>query len=208
MGYWGTLIAVRGDQTPSVLRDVDASVRSHDGAVRGDGWRVYDVPDNVLGQGLDLLLDLVAASSSPVIAAYIADSDYGQVVAATPSGDRWGVWLDRGTAYAFERDHHVMTGMARAAARQRARETIAAFGCPPAEAVRHAVNWAAEAGYTVRAGPIGQILRTARRPVLAARLRLPSTRYVFAEEAYFDLLDRLGLPRATTNNAETRPDQA
>ena len=196
MGYWGTLIAVRGDQASVALRDVDASVRSHDGAVRGDGWRVYDVPGNVLGQGPDLLVALVAASSSPVIAAFIADSDYGQVIAATPSGDRWGVWLDRDTAYAFERDHNVMTGMSRTAARRRARETIAAFGCSPDQAVRHAVNWGAEAGYTVSARPIKQLLRTGRRPGLAARLRLPSTRYVLVEEAYFDLLDRLGLSRA------------
>jgi hypothetical protein len=151
MGYWGTLIAVRGDETPVALEDLDVSVGSHDGAVRGAGWRVYD---------------------------------------------------------AFERDLHAMTGMARAAARRQAREAIAAFGCPPAEAVRHAVNWAAEAGYTVPAWPIGQILRTGRRPGLAARLRLPSTRYVFAEEAYFDLLDRLGLPRAITNNPGSPPSQA
>ncbi|MCW6005846.1 hypothetical protein K1W54_14845 [Micromonospora sp. CPCC 205371] len=159
---------------------------------------MYDVPDIVLGESLDLLLDLVAASSSPVIAAYIADSDYGQLVAASPSGDRWGAWLDRGTAYAFERDHHVMNGVSRRAARRRARETIAAFGCPPAEAVRHAVDWAAEAGYKVPARPIGLILRTTRRPGLAAWLRLPSARYDFAEDVYFDLLDHLGLPRATT----------
>ena len=134
---------------PAALRDFAASVRSHEGAFRGDGWSIHDVPDNILGQGPEPLLNLVTASSSPVIAAYIADSDYGQVIAATPSGDRWGVWLDRDTAYAFERDHHVMNATARATARRRARETIAAFGCPPGEAVRHAANWAAEAGYTV-----------------------------------------------------------
>ncbi|SNT64366.1 hypothetical protein SAMN05421812_1177 [Asanoa hainanensis] len=201
MGNWGTLIAVRGAQELGTLRDLDAAVRSHDGAARGDGWRVYDVPENVLGQGPDPLLALVAASSSPVIAAYVADSDYGQVVAATPSGDQWGVWLARDTAYAFERDHNAMVGMARTTARRRARETIAAFGCPPDQAVRHAVNWAAEAGYTVPARPIRQLLRTGRRPGLAARLRPPSTRYVFAEEAYFDLLDRLGLPRAPDADA-------
>ncbi|GAA3199610.1 hypothetical protein ACFO1B_50040 [Dactylosporangium siamense] len=208
MGYWGTLIAVRGSRTPTALQDLDAAVRTHEGAARGDGWRVYDVPDNVLGRGLDVLLDLVAASSSPVIAAYIADSDYGQVVAASPSGDRWGVWLDRGTAHAFEREHHVMNGMPHAAARRRADETIAAFGCPPAEAVRHAIGWAAEAGYTVQAGAIGQILRTARRPGLAARLSLPGTRYVFAEDAYFGLLDSLGLPRASVSNPARHLDEA
>jgi hypothetical protein len=196
MGYWGTLITVRGEQMPAPLRDLGAAVRSHNGALRGDGWRVYDLAGNVFGQRLDLLVDLVAASSSPVIAAYIVDSDYGQVVAASPSGHQWGVWLDRRTAYAFERDHYLMDGTARPAARRQARATIAGFGCRPAEAVRHAVTWAAEAGYPVPARPIGQILRTARRPGLAAELRLPSTRYAVAEDIYFGLLDCLGLPRA------------
>lgn len=198
MGYWGTLVAVRGEPMPASLQGRGASVRSHDGALRGDGWRVYDLADNPLGQGLDLLVGLSAASSSPVIAAYIADSDYGQLVAATPSGHQWGAWLDRRTAYAFERDHYLMDGATRTDARRRARQAIAGFGCPPAKAVRHAVQWATEAGYSVPAGPIRQILRTARRPGPAAWLRLPSTRYDLAEDIFFSLLDCLGIPRATT----------
>ncbi|MEH1127338.1 hypothetical protein [Micromonospora sp. CPCC 206061] len=189
---------MRGERMPASLRGRGASVRSHEGALRGDGWRVYDLADNALGQSLDLVVDLSAASSSPVIAAYIADSDYGQLVAATPPGRQWGIWLNRRTAYEFERDHYVMNGVARVAARRRARQTIAGFGCPSAEAVRHAVQWAAEAGYSVPAGPIGQVLRTARRPGLAAWFRLPSTRYDFAEEIFFGLLDCLGIPRAIT----------
>jgi hypothetical protein len=108
MGYWGTLMAVRGDQTPVALEDFDVSVGCHQSAVRGDGWRVHEVPGNVLGDGPGHLLALVGVSSGPVIAAYIADSDHGQVVAAFPSVDRWGVWLDRDTAYALERDYHLI----------------------------------------------------------------------------------------------------
>lgn len=48
MGYRGTLIAVHGSRTPTALQDLEAAVRSYEGAARGHGWRVYDVPDNVL----------------------------------------------------------------------------------------------------------------------------------------------------------------
>ncbi|GAA2331298.1 hypothetical protein [Dactylosporangium salmoneum] len=196
MGFWGTLITARAERLPPALEAHGAVVRDHEGARRGDGWRVFGIPDNLLGDSLDPLLGLVAATSSPVLTAYIADSDHGQVIAASPHGDPWGVWLDRQTAYAFERDHHVMSGASRAAARRRARDMIAGFGCPPAKATRHAVDWAAEAGYRVPPAPIRRLLRTARRPGLGGRLRLPSARYEVAEDLYFTLLDHLGLPRA------------
>jgi hypothetical protein len=196
MGYWGTLIAVRsGENSPAILGDHGAQVRWHDGTRRGDGWRVYDVPTNVVGEKPSLLADLTAATGAPVIAAYIADSDYGQVVGADPSGQQWGAWLSRGTAYAFERDHQLMLGEARSVARSRARAVMTGFGSPPAVAARLAVRWAAEAGYSVSAGPIRQLLRTGRPPGPSAWLWLPWKRYVFAEEIYYRLLDCLGLPR-------------
>lgn len=76
MGYWGTLIAVRsGPETPSSLQILGAKVRQHAGARRSDGWRVYDVTGNVVGDDAELLPSLAAASGAPVLAAYIADSD-------------------------------------------------------------------------------------------------------------------------------------
>ncbi len=201
MGYWGTLITVRsGGQTPAALRGRGADIRQHEGARRGGGWLVYDVADNVLGEDDGLLVNLSADTAAPVVAAYIADSDYGQLVAAHPSGERWGAWLAPRTAYAFERDHHMMGGASRHVARRQALGTIASFGSPPAEAARCAVKWAAAAGYSVPARPIRQLLRTARPAGLAAALWLPWKRYVFAEDIYFDLLDCLGLPRANTNS--------
>jgi hypothetical protein len=62
-------------------------------------------------------------------------SDYGQMVAATPSGRQWGAWLNRRTAYEFERDHYLMNGVTRAAARRRARQTIAALTPDPSRKV-------------------------------------------------------------------------
>jgi hypothetical protein len=203
MGYWGTLITVRsGEEMPAVLRDRHAHIRQHDGARRGAGWLVYDVSGNVLGDDETLLRNLSADSAAPVVAAYIADSDYGQLIAASPSGERWGAWLAPRTAYAFERDHHRMDGTSRHVARRRALGTIASFGSPPAEAARYAVRWAAEAGYSVPARPIRQLLRTARPPGFAASLWLPWKRYVFAEDIYFDLLDCLGLPQVNTDRTD------
>lgn len=199
MGYWGTLVVMRGTEMPPALQARGATVRTHEGAARGDGWRTYDVPDTPLTP--DLVREL--AVGSPVITAYIADSDYGQVVAADPadpadpaagSGGMWGAWLDPATAYAFERDHHLMLGHGRAAARRRARDVIAGFGSPPAVAARNAVAWAAAAGYVAHAGPVRRLLRTARRPGPAGWL--PAGRHDFAEDVFFALLDRLGLPRA------------
>jgi hypothetical protein len=203
MGYWGTLITVRsGEEMPAALCDRDVHIRQHEGARRGGGWLVYDVSDNILGEDETLLFNLSADSAAPVVAAYIADSDYGQLVATSPSGERWGAWLAPRTAYAFERDHHMMDGASRRIARRRALATIASFGSPPAEAARCAVRWAAEAGYSVPARPIRQLLRTARPPGLAASLWLPWKRYVFAEDIYFGLLDCLGLPRVNTNSTD------
>ena len=86
--------------------------------------------------------------------------------------------------------------MAKTDANRKARQMIAAFGSSPAEAARRAVRWAATAGYAVPAGPVRQILRTRRPAGLAACLRLPWKRYVFAEEMFFATLDALGVPRA------------
>ena len=130
-----------------------------------------------------------------MLAAYVADSDYGQLVGVSPSGQRWAAWLDVKNAFIFERDHLVMTGVAKGEAIRRARQLIAGFGSEPREAARQAVHWAADAGYTVRLGPLRQILQTSRPPGIAARLRLPWKRYVFAEEMFFALLDQLGIPR-------------
>jgi hypothetical protein len=181
---------------PHGLGGYNAEVREHDGARRGDGWQVYDLADHVLDGPRGLLLELAAESASPVVGAYIADSDYGQVVGVDPSGEAWGAWLSPNTAFAFEREELTAKGMPRAEATRQARDVMARFGMSPAQAARHAVAWAAQAGYNVPARPIRQILRTGRPPGLSAQLRLPWKRYVFAEDGFFDLLDSLGLPKA------------
>lgn len=196
MGYWGTLIAVRsnGQERPA-LTDRNAELREHDGARRGDGWQVYSLPDNVIfGESDGVLPQLVQESGAPVLAAYVADSDYGQLVGHSPLHGRWESWLDAKTAFLFERDYLVMKGMAKADANRQAQQIVAAFGLPPGEAAKRAVQWAREAGYRVPVGPVRQILATNRPPGVSALLRLPRKRYVVAEEAFFALLDNLGLP--------------
>jgi hypothetical protein len=197
MGYWGTLLAARTHgELPAPLRDRDTDVRDDPDARRGDGWQVVSVADNLIADGA-VLTSLTVETGAPVLAAYIADSDYGWLTGVSPTREPWQAWLDAPTAFVFERDHHVMTGMSRADADRRAREMRDGFGLTPAAAARRAVGWAAEAGYRVPARPIRQILATRRPPGLAAWLRLPWRRYAFAEEMFFNLLDRLGPPRVT-----------
>jgi hypothetical protein len=170
-----------------------AEERRHPGARRGDGWQVFDLNDNLLDDA-DLLPTLAAHVDSPVLAAYVADSDYGWLVGVSRAG-QWRAWLDSVTAFGFERDHRIMQGMAKAQARLHAHHLIRNYGEPPARAAQAAVTWAANAGYTVAAAPIRQILAARRPPGLAALLRLPWKRYVFAEDMFFDLLDQVGVPR-------------
>ncbi len=199
MGYWGTLIAVRSDgRNLSVLTECDAELREHDSVRRRDGWQVYSVPDNVIFGDTDGMLPrLVKESDAPILAAYVADSDYGQMVGLSPLHGRWETWLDAKTAFLFERDYLVMKGMSKADANRQAQQTIAAFGLPAREAAKRATQWAREAGYQVPFRPIRQILVTSRSPGFSAVLRLPWKRFVFAEEMFFALLDNLGMPKLT-----------
>jgi hypothetical protein len=91
MGYWGTLIAVRsGAEMPAALRRHNAETRRHDVAGCGDRWRVFDAAYEILDSDDALLVDLARESAAPVLAARIADSDYGWLVGVGPSGDQWG----------------------------------------------------------------------------------------------------------------------
>lgn len=197
MGYWGSLIAVRSDgRNLPALTDRNAELREHDSARRGDGWQVYSLPDNVIFGDTDGVLPrLVKESEAPVLAAYVADSDYGQLVGLSPLQGQWETWLDAKTAFQFERDYLAEKGMSKADANRQAQQTIAAFGLPPREAAKRATQWAREAGYQVPVRPIRQIVATSRPPGVSAVLRLPWKRYVFAEEMFFALLDNLGMPR-------------
>ncbi|XRQ08721.1 hypothetical protein ACN3XK_71535 [Actinomadura welshii] len=197
MGYWGTLIATRTEgRTPGALRGFE--IRDHEGARRGDGWQVHDAPDDFVTGSNDLLPRLAAESGTPLLAAYIADSDYGWLLGVDPAGDQWRAWLDARTAYAFERDHRRMTGMPKADARGHARKMISGYGLPPGEAAKRAVQWAANAGHKVPASPVRQLLQTRRPPGISAAFRVPWRRYVFAEDMFFALLDNLGVPRSTS----------
>lgn len=197
MGYWGTLITVRSEGRP-VLTNRNAELRVHDSAQRGDGWKVYSVPDNLITDDAGgVLPQLVKETDAPVLAAWVADSDYGQLTGLSSIHGQWQTWLDAKTARIFERDYLAMMGMSKADADRQAQQMIAGFGLPAAQAAKRAVQWATEAGYTVPVRPVRQILASRRPPGIAAQLHLPWKRYVCTEDMFFALLDRLGLPRLT-----------
>jgi hypothetical protein len=142
-----------------------------------------------------VLSRLALESGAPLLAAYVADSDYGWLVGVSPTKGTWQAWLDPKTAFLFERDHQVAQGISKSEANRRARQMIRRFGLRPTEAAERAVQWAAEAGYPVSARPIRQILGCRRPPGLGAVVRLPWLRYDFAEDLFFALVDNLGVPR-------------
>jgi hypothetical protein len=194
MGYWGTLVAVRAGEPPATLRGFGTTVRDEDRARRGDGWQVLSVADDLIAH-LSLLADVVEETGHPVLAAYIADSDYGRLAGSSPSSGLWHTWLDRRTAYAFERDHQVMTGIPKAAAAAHAHRLIQTTGLRPTEAAQRVASWATDAGYRASASSIQQIIDLRRPPGISAWLRLPWARFVFAEEMFFAILDHLSVPR-------------
>ena len=180
MGYWGTLIAARcGSRTPTALHE-RGGAEPWPEAERGDGWKVFSVDDRmagdlVVGEELDMLMAITLETSAPVLAAYIADSDYGWMSGSSPAGGAWQAWLGTRSASYFGQSPEKMLR--------------------PAMAAKRAVAWAAEAGYRSSERPIRQILATARPPGISALLRLPWKRYTFVEDAYFVLLDHLGVPK-------------
>lgn len=178
-----------------------------------EGWQEGPEP----GAGWEgTLRALMEQSRHPVIATTILDSDCGQLIGYSPEAGRWSSWLhlqsalvswddtvsrgDEGTIWwdedggmqVVDWDENGEMHAVELTDEQRERYTrrrdaalarFLAFGSDAEGAVPLAVAWAREAGL---------------QPDPVAVLATLKGKEVFAERAFFNLLDALGLPDLTT----------
>jgi hypothetical protein len=189
MGFWGTLVAARLERPLEELAALkDHADRTRSCADRGDGWQVGQVrggPDDYEG----VLSELMAETGHPVLGAYVLDSDSAHVVGFSPVAGRWATWLQLERAVRLEVEPPMRfdgrvprvderdPGYLRQLDEHRRR--LLAVGSPAEQAAPNAIRWAREAGYSVPAEPVLDVMRGSE---------------TFVEDLFFRLLDALGVP--------------
>lgn len=107
---------------------------------------------------------LAHETGAPALFGYVMDSDCVVVEAAAPESGAWTTCLARGAMAGYLGDDGL---------------TVDDYFLEPADAAERAVAWAAESGRAVPAGPLLAVLSADPDP--------------FAEDLFYDLLDRLGV---------------
>ncbi|MET8683949.1 hypothetical protein ABZV77_07000 [Streptomyces sp. NPDC004732] len=168
MGYWGYYVVGRSERPLVELKAV-AGLRDELTLLdrRPGGWQVWEVPG---GDGSDAERDvgnmntLALESGAPALFGYVMDSACVIVEAAAPESGAWTTCLARRAMAGYLGGSEL---------------TVEDYFLEPRDAAQRAVAWAAEAGRTVPAGPLLDVLNADAQPS--------------AEELFFRLLDRLGV---------------
>ncbi|MEU6224079.1 hypothetical protein [Streptomyces sp. NPDC047042] len=173
MGYWGYLIVGRSERPlaeTEALRAVRDALTSRER--RDDGWQVWEYPrgDGDVGSMNTLALE----TGAPALFGYVMDSRCVVLEAAAPESGAWTTCLARGAMAGYLGD-----GEADADGEEGGGLTLDDYFLEPGDAARRAVDWAAEAGHTVNAGPLLDVLTSEPDPL--------------AENLFFRFLDRLGV---------------
>ncbi|MGA5519675.1 hypothetical protein ACPCK2_25980 [Streptomyces pseudogriseolus] len=163
MGYWGYFVVGRAE-LPLAGRDALAGVGG-DLTLRAeapDGWQVWELPgrEGELGS----MNELARETGAPALFGYVMDGACVAVEAASPESGVWTACLGRDAMAGY------LDG------RQEGL-TVDDYFLEPAEAAERAVFWAEEAGRTVAAEEVLQVLTADPGPM--------------AENLFFRLLDRL-----------------
>ncbi|WP_199510881.1 hypothetical protein [Nucisporomicrobium flavum] len=123
MGYTGRILVARTGPYPGALFEEE----------RAGGWRWIQLDGDVPGA----LGELVAATGTPAVSAFVLDSDVADVEALTPGGQRWRTYLNPDVADRYG---------------------APPLSMPPDEVLRAAVSWAAEAGLSADADAVREAL--------------------------------------------------
>lgn len=169
MGYWGYLIVGRSARP---LAETDALGAVRDGLTsrerRDDGWQVWEYPsgDGDVGSMNTLALE----TGAPALFGYVMDSRCVVLEAAAPESGAWTTCLARDAMAGY---------LGAGEGVEDGGLTLDDYFLEPGDAAERAVDWAAEAGHTVNAGPLLDVLTSEPDPL--------------AENLFFRFLDRLGV---------------
>ncbi|CAL9294117.1 hypothetical protein [Streptomyces sp. SudanB66_2053] len=163
MGYWGYFVVGRAE-LPLAGRDALAGAGG-DLTLRTevpDGWQVWELPgrEGELGS----MNELARETGAPALFGYVMDGACVAVEAASPESGVWTACLGRDAMAGY------LDG-------RREGLTVDDYFLDPADAAERAVFWAEEAGRTVAAEEVLQVLTADPGPM--------------AENLFFRLLDRL-----------------
>ncbi|MGY3203631.1 hypothetical protein [Streptomyces sp. TE5632] len=180
MGYWGYFVVVRGERP---LPELDALAGARGMTLRTSapgGWQIWEYPSG--DGGIGSMNDLAGQTGAPALFGYVMDSACVVVEAAAPESGAWTTCLARaamaghlGAGTDGGRDDGEQDGV------EREGLTLEDYFLEPRDAAERAVEWAAEAGHTVSAEALVEILTADPGPGTVA------------ENLFFRLLDRLGV---------------
>ncbi|MEU6607806.1 hypothetical protein ABZ922_22575 [Streptomyces shenzhenensis] len=143
MGYWGYFVVGRAERP---LAELDA-LAGAEGLIRRaagpDGRQVWEYPGSE-GE-IGSMNALAAQTGAPALFGYVMDSACVVVEAAAPDSGGWTTCLAR-------------TAMAGRLGADRDGLTLEDYFLEPRDAAERAVAWAAEAGHTVTAEPVLDVL--------------------------------------------------
>ncbi|MGW7405082.1 hypothetical protein ACWGI9_15340 [Streptomyces sp. NPDC054833] len=164
MGHWGYFVVGRAERPLAELDALSGAEGMTRRASAPGGWQVWEY----IGDGGDIgnMNALAEQTGAPALFGYVMDSACVVVEAAAPESGGWTTCLAR-------------AAMAGYLGAEREGLTLDDYFLEPADAAGRAVAWAAEAGHTVSAEALIEVLTADPDPL--------------AENLFFRLLDLLGV---------------
>ncbi|PWI10986.1 hypothetical protein DIZ27_09000 [Streptomyces sp. NWU339] len=176
MGYWGYFVVGRGERP---LAELDALAGARGMTLRTSapgGWQIWEYPSG--DGGIGNMNDLAGQTGAPALFGYVMDSACVVVEAAAPESGAWTTCLARAATAGYL---GAGTGGGEQEGVEREGLTLEDYFLEPRDAADRAVEWAAEAGHTVSAEALVEVLTAEPGPGTVA------------ENLFFRLLDRLGV---------------
>jgi hypothetical protein len=164
MGHWGYFVVGRAERPLAELDALSGAEGMTRRASAPGGWQVWEYT----GDGGDIgnMNALAEQTGAPALFGYVMDSACAVVEAAAPESGGWTTCLARAAMAAY-------------LGAEREGLTLDDYFLEPADAAGRAVAWAAEAGHTVSAEALIEVLTADPDPL--------------AENLFFRLLDLLGV---------------
>jgi hypothetical protein len=167
MGWWGSLVLGRSERPIAELGALGEYGETLElRAELGGGWQVWAHDGAELADTVERWLpELAGACRSPVLTAFVLDSDCADVRGFGPDSGWWSACLDRPSMDGYLSEDGL--------------EVDDSFP-DSREAARAAANWSADAGQAADESALVRVFEAEAEP--------------FAEDLFDDLLAALGLP--------------